>query len=235
MKTKLFIFIALFIALKTLAQPEITWQKNYGSTLNDNAYAIEQTLDGGYVMAGYASLSTGDVTNHHGGRDFWVVKTDATGNLQWQKALGGSGTDVAFSIHQTTDNGYIVAGYANSNDGDITQSFGLEDIWVVKLDNSGNLQWQKNYGDGNHQRAFSIVQTTDGGYVLTGVTRIDSNDTDYIVIKLSAIGNIEWQNNYSYDNNNSSQEAHTIIQTTDGGFILTGYTTTAEQQGVEFH
>ncbi|WP_445733424.1 T9SS type A sorting domain-containing protein [Mariniflexile sp.] len=224
MKTKLYIFIALFITLKALAQPEIAWQKIYGSTIDDYAYAIEQTLDGGYVMAGYASGSNGDVTNHHGNRDFWVVKTDASGNLQWQKALGGSITDVAFSINQTTDNGYIVAGHTNSSDGDITESFGREDIWVVKLDDLGNLQWQKSYGDGNAQRAFSIVQTKDGGYVLAGYTFIGTSETDAIVIKLDAIGNVEWQNNYRYDNNSSFDEAQNIKQTIDGGYIVVGST-----------
>ena len=235
MKTKLFIFIALFTTLKGLAQPEIAWQKHYGSTLNDYAYAIEQTLDGGYVMTGYVSGSGGDVTNNQGGRDFWVVKIDAFGNLEWQKALGGSGTEEPFSIHQTTDNGYIVAGHTNSIDGDITESFGNNDIWVVKLDNLGNIQWQKSYGDGNHQRAFSIVQTTDGGYALTGYTYIGgTTESDVIVIKLDAIGNVEWQNTYDYGNNNLSQDHRAIIQTTDGGYILAGYTTTAEQLGLNF-
>ncbi|MFC4721384.1 T9SS type A sorting domain-containing protein [Geojedonia litorea] len=234
MKIKILIIITLFLNLIAFAQPEIAWQNHFGSTQDDYAYSIVQTIDGGFVMAGYTLGSNVDVTNHHGGRDFWVVKTNSSGNLQWQKALGGAGTEVAFSIIQTSDNGYIVAGYANSFDGDITESFGGEDIWVVKLDSSGNLQWQKSYGNSNHQRAFSIIPTSGGGYVLTGVTRIDANDTDYIVIKLDNVGNVEWQYNYSYDTNNSNDEAHTIVQTLDGGYIVTGYSVLFEHLGLNY-
>ncbi|HHZ64519.1 MAG TPA: hypothetical protein EYN51_03310, partial [Flavobacteriales bacterium] len=112
----------------------IEWQKSLGGSNTDWAYSIQQTTDGGYIVAGWSQSNDGDVTGNHGGGDYWVVKLDVSGNISWQKSLGGSNTDWAYSIQQTTDGGYIVAGYSESNDGDVTGNHGTSDYWIVKLD-----------------------------------------------------------------------------------------------------
>lgn len=126
---------------------------------------------------------------------------DLNGNLVWQKYLGGSGDDVANSIYQTTDGGYVIAGYSTSNDGDVTGNHGGSDCWVLKLDLNGNLVWQKSLGSTGSDSGTSIQQTTDGGYIVAGVSGSNDGDVtgyhggiaDFWVLKLDAAGNIVWQ------------------------------------------
>ena len=97
----------------------IQWHKCFGGTDEDTFSSVQQTDDGGYIAAGYTHSNDGDVLGNHGYQDAWVVKMDALGNLQWQKCLGGSDYDEAYQIQETSDGGYILAGYTYSNDGDV--------------------------------------------------------------------------------------------------------------------
>ncbi|TXD82089.1 hypothetical protein ESY86_15585 [Subsaximicrobium wynnwilliamsii] len=126
------------------------------------------------------------------------MKIDALGAVEWKSAFGGISYEVAYSIKQTSDGGYIVAGLTASLGGDVTENFGYEDIWVLKLDTSGNLQWQKSFGDGEIQKAWEVQQTLDGGHIVTGYTYIGIIHSDYTVLKLDTNGDLEWQNNYQY-------------------------------------
>ena len=108
---------------------------NYISSYEE-AYSIQQTTDGGYIVAGHSNSNDGDLTGNNGYPDYWLVKLDASGNITWQKSLGGTSYDRAYSIQQTSDGGYIVAGHSNSNDGDVTVNNGWYDYWLVKLDAS---------------------------------------------------------------------------------------------------
>src|SRR5437867_11229470 len=146
MKVKLLTAILLFPFLFTYAQPAIEWQKCLGGTEDEWAESIEQTTDGGYIIAGRSASNNGDVIGSHGNWDYWLVKTDSSGNIQWQKCLGGTDDDAAYSVQQTTDGGYIVAGQSNSNDGDVTGNHGNEDYWLVKTDANGSIQWEKSMG-----------------------------------------------------------------------------------------
>ena len=119
-----------------------------------------------------------DVSGNHGGGDFWIVKLGGSGNIQWQKCLGGSGKEISSSIQLTIEGGYIVAGHTKSDDGDVSEYHGEEDFWIVKLDESGNIQWQKSLGGSEEDFARSIQQTTDGGYIVAGWTW--SNDGDIL-------------------------------------------------------
>jgi hypothetical protein len=115
------------------ALPCIEWQKCLGGSGNDQAYSVQQTSDGGYILAGWTRSNNGNVSGNHGTMDCWVVLLDASGNLVWQKCLGGRGSDVAYGVQQTSDGGYIVAGFSGSNDGDVSGNHGRYDFWVVKL------------------------------------------------------------------------------------------------------
>ncbi|TAH40726.1 MAG: T9SS type A sorting domain-containing protein [Bacteroidetes bacterium] len=206
--------------------PVVQWQNSFGGTGDDEAYSMQQTIDGGYIVAGSSNSIDGDVSGNRGNRDYWVVKLDSVGNLQWEKSLGGSNDDEAYSIQQTSDYGYVVAGYSKSNDGDLTINHGSRDFWVVKLNSSGSIQWQKSFGGTNDEWASSIKQTIDGGYMAAGTTESMDGDVsgnhgnlDYWIVKLDSVGNIQWQKCYG---GSGGEEAKSIQQTIDTGYIVVG-------------
>ena len=220
--------------VKLNASGAISWEKNYGGSGSDTASSIQQTSDGGYIIAGYTNSSaSGDVTGTNKGiTDAWVVKLTGSGAISWQNNYGGNDYDIFRSIQQTSDGGYIMAGYTlSSASGDVTgTSKGNRDAWVVKLNPSGTISWQKNYGGSGIDSAESIQLTSDGGYIVEGrtassasgdVTSTTKGGTDYWAIKLTALGAISWQNNYG---GSADDYAYSILQTSDGGYIMTGNT-----------
>ncbi|HXS37791.1 MAG TPA: T9SS type A sorting domain-containing protein [Flavipsychrobacter sp.] len=214
----------------------ILWQKCLGGSRGDGAYAIQQTTDGGYIVAGTTNSTDGDVTGLHdttaGYNDMWVVKLDDTGAIIWQKCLGGSYSELAYSIQQTKDGGYIVAGFTNSDDGDVaglhSASGVLGDYWIVKLNDTGGIQWQKCLGGSLDDQAYSIQQTKDGGYIIAGMTYSTDGDVtgnrgngDAWIVKLTDSGNINWERCYG---GTSIDVAYSIQQTIDSGYIIAGIT-----------
>jgi hypothetical protein len=182
----------------------IQWQKCLGGSGPDEGFSIQQTIDGGYILAGRTESSDGDVSGNYGGSDAWVIKLSNLGAILWQKCLGGSLYDIGSSIQQTTDGGYILAGHTYSSDGDVSGNHGDSDAWVIKLSNLGSIQWQKCLGGSLNDTGSSIQQTTDGGYILAGQTRSNNGDVsgnqgsaDAWVVKLSSNLGIEEQ---SYTN-----------------------------------
>ena len=160
----------------------------------DEAYAVDQTSDGGYIIGGWTGSADGNVTDYNGNGDFWIVKLNSSGSMVWQKAYGGTSVEKAYAIQQTSDDKYIVAGYASSSDGFVTGNHGSDDFWLVKLDGSGDLIWQKTLGGSGLDQAKSIEQTNNGGYIIAGVTSSDDGDVigntdevnvDYWVVKLT--------------------------------------------------
>ncbi len=214
--------------VKLNATGNIQWQKSLGGSGSDRANSISQTSDGGYIMAGYSLSYDGDVSGNHGNGDYWIVKLNATGNIQWQKSLGGIDNDEAQSIQQTSDGGYIVAGWSFSTDGDVSGNHGSGDFWIVKLNATGNILWQKSLGGSGSDGAYSIRQTSDGGYIVSGYSRSNDGDVsgshgnaDYWIVKLDATGNIQWQK--SLGGSGDETTGLSIVQTTDGGYIVSGY------------
>ncbi|HXS36902.1 MAG TPA: hypothetical protein VN721_09385, partial [Flavipsychrobacter sp.] len=220
-------FDAWVISLK---DSNIVWEEALGGTGDDYAFSVAVTKDSGYIIAGTTASNDGDVSGNHGKSDMWVVKLSAGGSIQWQKCLGGSDDDYAASIQQTTDGGYIVAGQTLSNDGDVSGNHGREDMWIVKLNDTGKIQWQKCLGGGYNENALSIAQTKDGGYIVAGTTNSDNADVsgyhgapygyyDFWVVKLDDTGKIQWQRCLGGDDDD---EAAYVAQTKDGGYIVTG-------------
>ena len=169
-----------FWVLKLDSNGAIEWQDTYGGSDNDYARSIQQTSDGGYIVAG-DTASFGAVNNN-----FWILKVDSSGDIEWQRAYGGNSGDYAYSIQQTSDGGYIVAGY--------TLSFGVEssDFWILKLGSSGDIEWQHTYGGDFVDHAYSIQQTSDGGYIVAGETgSFGINYDDLFIIKLYSDGDID--------------------------------------------
>ncbi len=206
----------------------IQWKKTLGGSNEDWAESVEQTRDGGYIIAGTTRSYDVDAFRYHGslspiGGDFWIVKLDRYGNVQWQKVLGGTDDDYAYSIHQTSDGGYIVAGWTFSNDGDVYGYHGGGDGWVVKLNQNGNIQWQKTLGGFDEDILYSIQETRDGGYIAVGRTRsfYVYGKSDFWIVKLDHYGNIQWQKVLGGSGNDW---AYSVQQTKDGGYIVAGYT-----------
>lgn len=205
---------------------ELLWQYCYGGSADDIPYAMELCADGGFVIAACTYSSNGDVTGSHQSGDYWVLKLDAIGNLQWQVCYGGSLLDFAHAVVQSDDGGYVVSGYARSTDGDVVGNHGQEDVWILKLDYLGNLIWKKSYGGTGGEGTSSIQKTSDGGFALLGVTHSNNGDVigtngehEYWLVRINSAGDLLWAKCYggaATDNGNS------IKRTSDGGFILSG-------------
>ena len=217
-----------FLVVKLDKNDSILWQKSIGGNGDDFATDIKQTNDGGFIVAGYSNSSDSLVSGNHGANDFWMVKLTADGTIQWQKSYGGTSDDKAISIQQTSDDGYIVAGFSNSNDGDLTNNNGNNDFWLIKLTANGTLQWQKSLGGSSNDFATAVLQSIDGGYMVVGYTfSIDGDvtnnhgNTDYWLVKLDGNGNLKWQRTYGGSENDY---ARSVIQTKDGGYLVGGYT-----------
>jgi len=206
----------------------LEWEKNYGGSSSDRAYCIKTTSDGGFIFAGESCSFDGDVTGNHGNSDCWIVKLDKFGIIEWQKCFGGSSFDGAKDILQTVDGGYIVLAQSLSNDGDLTVNYGEWDIWVLKLNGFGQIEWQKNFGGDKSDLPNCIEHTSDGGFIIAGYTNSMEGDIvtnngsrDYLVIKLTSDGTIENQRAFGgsrYD------VAYSIIQTSDNGYAVAGST-----------
>jgi hypothetical protein len=199
-----------FFLIKTDAFGNVQWAKTYGGTNHDQAHFVQQTSDGGYIVAGYTYSFGAGIS------DAFLIKTAANGNISWAKTYGGTSADVAYSVRQTSDGGYIVAGE--------TSSFGAGnfDIFLIKTAANGNISWAKTYGGANRDAAFSVQQTSDGGYILAGLTySFGAGGGDIILIKTDANGNISWAKTYG---GTDFEQAHTVQQTSDGGYIVAGYT-----------
>jgi hypothetical protein len=198
--------------LKLDGDGNVQWQKTYGGTDSDFVNSIQQTSDSGYIVAG----QTGSFGA--GFYDAWVLKLDGDGYVQWQKTYGGTDSDFVNSIQQTSDSGYIVAGQTGSF------SAGSYDVWVLKLDGDGYVQWQKTYGGTDSDFVNSIQQTSDSGYIVAGQTgSFSAGSYDAWVLKLDGDGYVQWQKTYGGTANNDS--ANSIQQTSDGGYIVAGFTT----------
>ncbi|MFO0485220.1 MAG: hypothetical protein ACK51A_06115, partial [Sphingobacteriia bacterium] len=219
------------------------WDKTLGGSGGDQLFSLQQTADGGYILGGSswsaADISGGKSENSRGERDYWVVKLDANGSIQWDKTLGGSANDELTSLQQTADGGYILGGWSES-DADIAggkseNSRGVSDYWVVKLDANGKRQWDKTLGGSGEDVLNSLQQTTDGGYILGGWSLsnadLDGGKSensrgfyDYWVVKLDANGKREWDKTLG----GSGVDGLTSLQqTNDGGYILGGGSSSA--------
>jgi len=213
--------------VKLSTSGDLEWENNLGGIANDFALSIQQTMDEGYIVAGFSESNDGDVGGNNGDRDYWIVKLDTNGDLLWENNLGGSGSDTAVSIEQLTDGSYIVAGYSNSNNGDVSGNNGSYDYWIVKLDTSGNLVWETSLGGNSLEFLYSMEQTTDGGYIIGGASLSSNGDVggnngnfDYWIVKIDANGNLLWETNLGGSDRDYANAAQ---ETSDGGYIVAGY------------
>lgn len=199
-----------FWLVKTDSDGNKQWEKTFGGPAIDRAYSFVQTEDEGYLITGLsASFGAGN-------GDLWIAKTTSSGNLEWNKTLGGSETDYGNQIIKTSDNGYAIAGY--------TASFGLGagDAWLVKMNSSRSIQWNQTYGSTTGDEATSVVETSNMGFALAGWTNHDTyGRTDFWLVKTNTFGGMQWSQTYG---GSEDDLAHSLLQTGDIGFALVGST-----------
>jgi hypothetical protein len=196
--------------VKTNASGDTLWSKTYGGTGTDWGRSVQQTSDGGYIIAGWTT-SFGA-----GMEDVYLIKTNNQGNTLWTKTYGGTNGDWGSSVQQTSDGGYIIAGY--------TESFGAgnRDVYLIKTNSQGDTLWTKTYGGTGLDGGSSIQQTSDGGYIIAGSTHsFGAGRYDVYLIKTNASGDTLWTRTYGGTNDDFSQS---IWQTSDGGYIVSGFT-----------
>ena len=209
MKTIYYLLVLIFGFVGTLYSqiPDTLWTQTFGGPDREIAGDIQQTADGGYIITG-STMSFGA-----GQYDVYLIKTDVSGIEQWSRTFGGSDYDMGRSVQQTSDSGYIITGY--------TQSFGpgSYDVYLIKTDDTGIELWSKTYGDIYGDEAFSVRQTTDGGYIIAGRTFSYAGGFDVYLIKTDASGTEQWSKTFG---GSGHDKCNSVQQTSDGGFILTG-------------
>ncbi len=256
------VFLLFSLVINAQTPPDTVWTMKYGGCDQDEAYAVEPTMDGGFIIAAN--------TKSYGAGlwDAWLIKTDAAGNLEWSETYGGTGIDNAYDVKQTPDGGYIVAGRTDQNGssyskvwmiktdamGDTlwTKAFGENDkaelansiaitndggyimagmkevepyadphqeFWLIKTDADGNTLWTNTFGGADYDAAFSVKQTSDLGFIITGTTEFPGSLEDIRLVKTSQDGTLEWEKTYGGILNDAGMD---VIQTQDGGYMLTG-------------
>lgn len=221
-----------FWGTKIDAEGNIEWRRYFGGTNNDRAHSVVQSEDGGFVMAGFTESNDFDIKNSRGSYDFWVLKIDNSGSLVWESSFGGSGIEIAYDIANTRDNGYVITGNTFSNDTDIAKNHGESDIWLIKIDDEGNLLWEKTYGGTQFDAAQSVQESADGGLIITGNSKstdvdlvANAGENDLWLIKTDALGNMVWQKSFGGDAIDFGFDA---IENHDHSIIMVGETSSSD-------
>ena len=195
--------------IKTDEHGNMEWNQTYGGIDKEISWALIETSDGGYALAGDTiSFGAGD-------HDFWLVKTDVFGNMEWNKTYGQADYDYTYSLVEAYDGGYALAGISRT---DVSADFLL-----LKTDKNGVWEWTRTYEGGYHAGAYSLIKTADGGYALAGYSHylVGAEGTEFFLVKTDNQGNLEWRQAYG---GTDTDHAYAVVETFDGGFALAGYT-----------
>ncbi|MCK4312893.1 MAG: T9SS type A sorting domain-containing protein [Candidatus Cloacimonetes bacterium] len=206
------------LLFKTDQDGNIIWEHTFDNQFQDRANSVIQTLDGGFIIAGSTFL---DSPNFY---DAWLIKTDQNGNVIWDSTYGGEDSEVATSIIQLNDGSFIIAGNTTS------YGSGCFDMWLFKIDQEGNLEWQHTFGGEANEGAMSLQQTLDGGFIIAGWTELPGSDIDVLLVKTDQNGLLMWESTF---NITDEERANSVLQTDDGGYIIAGYSETTSTSNAD--
>jgi hypothetical protein len=221
----------------------LIWEKSYGGSLDDGGYRIFQSDSNSYYILGASCSSDGDISDdpYPGSNDYWIVKIDSSGNILWDRILGGNMLDQMWTGTKTFDGGVLAFGWTGSEDGDISVYYGLYDMWMVKLNSDGETEWDFTIGTSGMDVGQAIIQTGDGGYLVGGTSRINEGGNlsciphswkaEAILVKLDSLRNIEWQNCYG----GSEDEGITGLLEIDDAYVFVAYTASNDGDVSGFH
>ena len=215
---------------------EVIWQRCFGGSDYDNASAVAKTPSGGFVCAGVTRSTDGNVSNTNGNYDMWAFQIDENGDLLWENSLGGTQSDWAFGVTTSSDSGVIVVGRTYSADGDVEGFHGDVDAWVVKLDQSGTILWQRALGGSAFDIGQDVIETTDGNILVVGASSSIDGDVlsgqagggDAWVVMLNPEGELLWERTLG---GSASDGFRAVVESDDGGFVLAGTTQSTEVPG----
>ncbi|CAI8419951.1 MAG: Uncharacterised protein [Flavobacterium sp. SCGC AAA160-P02] len=226
--------------LKFDSEADLQWSKTYGGTGDDRGSDIIQTSDGGFALLGYTDSVDGDVTASQGLRDFWIVKTDAFGNISWQKSFGFSGIDQGTKILETSDNHLLLSGILDvtasggqGNFGRFSTRHAGGDYWSIKISSNGDIVWSKFYGGSFTDNPQGVIENSRNEFIIVGGS--DSNDVDitnnkgsydFWVVKSDHEGEIIWEKSYG---GSEIDEARGIISSEEGSYVIVGDTRSNDQ------
>lgn len=222
-----------FWMLKISSLGNLLWEKTFGFSGRDYGTTLIETEEGGFLVTGVLDVSASNGQGNakfnkqkHAGGDFWALKLTAGGDLEWSKYYGGSFTDTPLGVVKTANNGFILAGYSDSNDVDINNNKGSYDFWVIKISSDGTLLWEKSFGGSEIDEARAICATHDGNFIVVGDTRSSDSDitmnnggADVWALKISSEGNLIWEKTFG---GTSFDVARSVSMTQDNGFVIAG-------------
>lgn len=232
MRTLFTYILVSFVVTIQAQQYNLVWEKSFGGTNTDRAHDLDFKQNGNLLISGLTYSSNGDVSTQYGSCDYWVVETDTDGNLISEVSFGGTGYDWLDCLVPTNDGGYILGGHSTSINGDVSGNHGDYDAWVVKVDDSNQIEWSRCYGGSNNDYCKRIITTSDGGYAFVGNSLSSDGDLsgnygskDYWVVKLTSLGDIEWSNHYGGSGND---HGYGIMEDSNGNIVVNGYTDSSD-------
>jgi len=228
--------------LKLTSEGAVSWSKTYGGSDDERGTRIFATTDGGYLLSAYTRSTDGDISENAGFYDYWMVKLDASGNLQWEKTFGYAGNDQAQSVIQTSDGGYLIVGFldvtASGGEGNIPfrnagLRHGVGEFWAIKTDSQGNLQWSRYFGGTDNDRAYAVLETDNGDFIMVGNSESDDFDIvnprgsyDFWAVRITGEGELVWAKNYG---GSGAEIAYDIVKSQDGNYFIIGDTRSNDQ------
>lgn len=207
--------------VKTDADGNILWQKVFGGDKTDDSYCVRETSDNGFITVGY-SATTGQT-----GVDIYLLKVDSSGDMLWERFYGGDSYEYGYSVSETTDNGFIIAGATGS------YGAGHSDMYLIRTDAAGEPLWEKTFGGAGFEAGYSVIETTDGGFIVAGaISSYGAGQTDIYLVKTNASGEVLWEKTIG---GTGSETGYSVIETTDGDFVIAGTTSSYGYGGTDVY
>ncbi len=237
-----------FWVLKLNANGDVIWEQSFGFSGNDRSFSAIETLDGGYIVSGFldVSASEGDGNDNgtsgrpksilakHGVGEFWGIKLKPDGQIEWRRYFGGSNNDRSYDVLQASDGNIIMLGSSESDDFDVSNPQGSYDFWAVKVNLSGDMIWQRNFGGSSIDIGYAAINSQDNQFLFTGDTRSNDGDvdgfkgnTDYWLVKFDDNANLIWQTTYGGSDFDS---ARSVLQLQSGDVLITGSSRSSDVQ-----